>query len=228
MAVIGGVLPRSASGMRLARVLNWAALGTQSSGADLPGCPSIAQRSCPARMHTCCRTGATERPQDRGPPFWGSDRGKAPAPALHKYSARVHGLTAYLRRPSTRSPPPCTGGGAAVPLKWPQFGADALSHARGVRWFLSWAPPYVRTPIRLPCGPPTHQRCTTRPWTRMRPGQVNARRYICRPGGCAPCDTATQGRASSSQPRRRLPRWLTQRVATAGNRRDRSVGLRAR
>jgi len=68
VAVIGGVLPRSAGGMRLARVLNWAALGTQSSGADLPGCPSIAQRSCPARMHTCCRTGATERPQDRGPP----------------------------------------------------------------------------------------------------------------------------------------------------------------
>jgi uncharacterized integral membrane protein len=124
--------------------------------------------------------------------------------------------------------PPCSGEAGAVSSKWSQLGADALSHARGVSWFPSWVPPYVRSPMPLPGGPPTPLRCITRPWTRMRPGQVNARRYTCRPAGCAPCHTAMQGHASSSPPKRRPPRWLTAGRRPQGTDRTAVGGVGAR
>jgi len=121
-----------------------------------------------------------------------------------------------------------SGEAGAVSLKWSQFGADALSHARGKSWFPSWIPPYVRSPMPLPSGPPTPLRCITRPWTRMRPGQVNAGRYTCRQAGCAPCHTAMQGHASSSPPKRQPPRWLTAGRRPQGTDRTAVGGVGAR
>jgi len=97
--------------------------------------------------------------------------------------------------------PSRAGGPRALSSKQPQLGADALSHARGVRRSLSWAPSRIRASILLFAASPTRLRCTTRPWTKMRPGKVNAPRCICPPDARAPCHTAMRGHASSSQPR---------------------------
>jgi len=119
--------------------------------------------------------------------------------------------------------PSCTGGLGELSSKQSQLGADALSHTRGVRRSQSWAPSHIRAPTLPSTASPTRLRCTTRPWTKLRRGKVNAPRCICPPEGRAPCHTAMRGRASSSQPKRRSPPWLTSGPTTVGDRQGEGV-----
>jgi hypothetical protein len=152
---------------------------------------------------------------------------------------------AWIARRTGRREPlsyPGTAGTADAPRRQPvhgqepeavwsgqsQLGTDTLSYARGVRWSPPWATRYTRAPMRLLPALPIRLRCTTHLSTKMRRGQVGAGRYICRPEVCAPCDTATKGPASSSQPKGRTPRWLTTGPTRAGNRRARGLGRASR
>lgn len=86
-------------------------------------------------------------------------------------------------------------------VRWSQFEADALSHARGVRSSRPWGPTQVHTTTPQPRAP---ARRTTRRWTMMRPLRAAARRYTYRPDGCAPCSAGIKGRASSARPKTRM------------------------